>query len=137
MWFYFTSLYSLLQWNRKVPITKVILKVINSILWPMKNGVQLEYVQKNVWFCFISIVSLYFSHKTETISLCKFVFTFAMKWKSANYKSHWNIEVFCWPMKNDVSDLNMSYEKMSDFVSFPLFGFILVIKLRSFYFDVR
>ena len=30
------------------------------------------------------------------------------------------------------SDLNMSLGKMSDFVSFPLFGFTLVIKLRNF-----
>ena len=29
-------------------------------------------------------------------------------------------------------DLNVFYEKMSDFVSFPLFGFTLVIKLRNF-----
>ena len=32
-------------------------------------------------------------------------------------------------------DLNMSHEKMSDFVSFPLFGFALVIKLRNFDFE--
>ena len=31
-----------------------------------------------------------------------------------------------------MSDLNMSYEKMSDFVSFALFGFTLFIKLRNF-----
>ena len=31
-----------------------------------------------------------------------------------------------------VSDLNMFNGKMSDFVSFSLFGFILVIKLRNF-----
>ena len=33
-----------------------------------------------------------------------------------------------------MSDLNMSHGKMSDFdfVSFPLFGFTLVIKLRNF-----
>ena len=31
-----------------------------------------------------------------------------------------------------VSDLNISHEKMSDFVSFPFFGFTLVIKLRNF-----
>ena len=31
-----------------------------------------------------------------------------------------------------VSDLNMSHGKMSDFVSFPLFRFTLVIKLRNF-----
>ena len=34
-----------------------------------------------------------------------------------------------------VSDLNMSHGKRSDFVSFPLFGFTLVIKLR--YFDLK
>ena len=31
-----------------------------------------------------------------------------------------------------VSDLNMSNGQMSDFVSFPLFSFTLVIKLRNF-----
>ena len=31
-----------------------------------------------------------------------------------------------------VSDLNMSHGKMSDFVSFPLHGFTLVIKLGNF-----
>ena len=31
-----------------------------------------------------------------------------------------------------LSDLNMSHEKMSDFVSFPLLRFTLVIKLRNF-----
>ena len=36
-------------------------------------------------------------------------------------------------MKKDmVSDSNMSHEKMSDFISFPLFGLTLVIKLRNF-----
>ena len=30
-----------------------------------------------------------------------------------------------------VSDLNMSHGKMSDLVSFPFFGFTLVIKLRN------
>ena len=30
-----------------------------------------------------------------------------------------------------MSDLNMFHGKMSDFVSFPLFGFTLVIKLRN------
>ena len=30
-----------------------------------------------------------------------------------------------------VSGLNMSHGKMSDFVSLPLFGFALVIKLRN------
>ena len=31
-----------------------------------------------------------------------------------------------------VSDLKMSHGKMSDFVSFSLFGFFLVIKLKKF-----
>ena len=34
-----------------------------------------------------------------------------------------------------MSDLSMSHEKMSDFVSFPMFGFTLVIKLRKFGFE--
>ena len=34
-----------------------------------------------------------------------------------------------------MSDLNMPYGKMSDFVSFPLFEFTLVIKLRNFDFE--
>ena len=33
------------------------------------------------------------------------------------------------------SDLNMSNGKMSDFVSFPFFGFTLVVKLRNFDFE--
>ena len=31
-----------------------------------------------------------------------------------------------------MSDLNLFHGKMSDFVSFQLFGFTLVIKLRNF-----
>ena len=38
------------------------------------------------------------------------------------------------PMKI-MSDLNISFGKMSDFVSFPLFRFTLVIKLRNFAFE--
>ena len=34
-----------------------------------------------------------------------------------------------------VSDLNMPYGKMPDFVSVPLFRFTLVIKLRNFDFE--
>ena len=34
-----------------------------------------------------------------------------------------------------VSDLSMSHGKMSDFFSFPLFGFTLVMKLRNFDFE--
>ena len=43
----------------------------------------------------------------------------------------------CFLIKNDnvMSDLNKSYGKMSNFVSFPLFGFTLLIKLRNFDFE--
>ena len=34
-----------------------------------------------------------------------------------------------------MSDLNMSHGKISDFVSFPLFGFTVIIKLRNFNFE--
>ena len=55
----------------------------------------------------------------------------AMKLKDTNYKGHWNIEVLCdnWKI---MSDINMSHNKISDFVPFPFFGFILIIKLRNF-----
>ena len=55
-------------------------------------------------------------------------------YKSANYKIHWNILVLYdqWKM---MSDLNMSDVKMSDFVSFPLFGYTLAIKRINFRFE--
>ena len=55
---------------------------------------------------------------------------FAIKSKVANNSSHWNILVFCdhWKM---VSDLNISHGKMSDFVSFLLLRYTLVIQLRN------
>ena len=34
-----------------------------------------------------------------------------------------------------MSDLNLFLKKISDFVSFPLFGFTLLIKLRNFDFE--
>ena len=39
--------------------------------------------------------------------------------------------IFFRKKKNMASALNMSHEKLPDFVSFPLLGFILVIKLRK------
>ena len=44
------------------------------------------------------------------------------------------ILVFC-EQRKVMSDLNTSYEEMSDFVSFPLFGFTVIIKLRNFDFE--
>ena len=57
---------------------------------------------KNVWLCFVPIVSLHFCHKTT-----KFRF-----WKSFKY--------FFYQNKYDV---RLFPGKMPDFVSFPLFGF--------------
>ena len=62
------------------------------------------------------------------------VLTFSMRLKSVNYKSHWNILVFYDQWKITL-DLNMFHWKMSDFVSFPLFRFTLVIKLRTLDFE--
>ena len=53
------------------------------------------------------------------------------KMKDANYKSHWNIFLFCEEWKI-MSYLNMYHGRMPDFVSFPLFGFTFVIKLSNF-----
>ena len=85
-----------------------------------RYGVRFEYAPwKNVWFCFISIVWVHFSHKIE-----KF-----------RFESHRNTLLFLNKKKDMLSDFNMSHGKMSDFVSFPLFGFTLVIKLRNFDFE--
>ena len=56
---------------------------------------------------------------------------FCNELKDSNYKIHWNILVFChqWKM---LSDLNASNGKMSEFVSFQLFGLTAVIKMRNF-----
>ena len=57
-----------------------------------------------------------------------------MKLKNANHKSHLNNLVFIdqWNLK---SNLSMAHGKISDFVSSPLFGFTLVIKLRNVDFE--
>ena len=60
----------------------------------------------------------------QFISLYLFVPIFAVKLKDANYKTHWNISVFSNQWKI-MSDLNMSHEKMSHFVLFPLSGFTI------------
>ena len=67
---------------------------------------------ENVWFCFIFIVWVHFSQK-------KF-----------DFEINWNNLIF-FDKKYMTSDLNMSYGKMADLVSFPSFGFTLFIKLRN------
>ena len=122
---YLRSLCSLLQWNWKVPFIKVViiisdLKNVSFCLFNLlclgsfdfeshwntltffdkkRYGVIFEYVAgKNVWFCFISIVWVYFGHKTE-----KFWF-----WKSLNY-----FNVF---LIKRMSDFITSCQTVSDLV---------------------
>ena len=96
-----------------------------------KKRVRFEYVPwKNVWFCFIYIVWVHFIHKIENFRCLKY----------------WNT-LINFDKKDMVSDLNMSYGKMSDFVLFPLFWSSLVIKRRKsdfeshwntlIYFDIK
>ena len=43
-----------------------------SILPPIENDARFSYISwKNVWFCFISIVWVHFSHKTGKFRFCK------------------------------------------------------------------
>ena len=51
--------------------------------------------------------------------------------RNFDFESHINIFII-FDKKDMVSDLNMSHGEMPDFVSFPLFGFNLVRKLRNF-----
>ena len=55
-------------------------------------------------------------------------------WNMSVKKSHWNMFSILRPMENDV---RFEYDpwKMPDCVSFPLFEFTLVIKLRNYEFE--
>ena len=158
MWFYFTLLDLTHFCNEIEKSVKY-----SSILRPMKNNFRFEYVPwKNLWFCFIAIVWVLFSHRTKKFRFWKslkyfkrygvifeyfpwkngwFCFS-SIIWVHFSHKSEkvrfWNslkyFNIFWWK-KEMVADLNMSHWKMSDFVSFPLLGFTLVIKLRSFDFE--
>ena len=64
------------------------------------------------------------------ISLYLVMLTFATRLKSVNYKTFKYLSILR-PMKI-MSDLKMSPEKSSDFVSCLLVGFTLVIQLRNF-----
>ena len=81
-------------------------------MWTRKNTARFAHVPFN-------FISLY---------VC--VFTFTMKLKDPNYKSYWNILVFCdqWKMMSDVS---MSDGKTCHLALSLLFGFPLVITLRN------
>ena len=66
-----------------------------------------------------------------------FEFTLFIKLRNFDFESHWNTLIFLNTLnkKDMLSDLNMTHGKMSDFDSFLLFGFNLVIKLRNFNFE--
>ena len=61
-----------------------------------------------------------------------FPFRFALVIKLTNFgfESHWNTLIL-FDKKVMMSDWDMLHERMSDLVSFPLFGFTLVIKLQE------
>ena len=71
------------------------------------------------------------------VSFSLFGFTSVMKLRNFDFENHWNILIFFnkKDMTSDLNSLNMSHGKTSDFVSFPLFGFTLVMKLRNFDFE--
>ena len=123
----------------------------------MKNNLIFDYVQrKNVWYCLTSIVWVHFSLKIEKLWFWKslkyfntvrfeyapwkniwfcllpmFGFILVIKLRNYDFESHWNA-LIDFDKKKMFSDLNISHENMSDFVSFPLFTFTLDIKLRIF-----
>ena len=91
-----------------------------SILWLMKNNVRFACVlYKNIWFCFISIIWVHFSHKTEKNWF----------WKSLKYL-YKKIQFF-WKKGYDVRFEYVPWK----IVLLPLFGFTLVIKIRNFDFE--
>ena len=51
-----------------------------------------------------------------------------------DFESHWNTFVF-FDKKDMVSAFTMSHRETSDFVSFPLFGITLIMKLTNFDFE--
>ena len=123
----------------------------------MKNNLIFDYVQrKNVWYCLTSIVWVHFSLKIEKLWFWKslkyfntvrfeyapwkniwfcllpmFGFILVIKLRNSDFESHWNA-LIDFDKKKMFSDLNISHENISDFVSFPLFTFTLDIKLRIF-----
>ena len=70
----------------------------------------------------------------DFISIYLFVHNFAIKLKSANHIIYSNI-LAIYDQSKIMSDLNMFHGKVSDFVSFPLFGFTLVMNLRNIDFE--
>ena len=86
----------------------------------------LNSVHNSAWKCFqICTCTVLFEFL--------FTLTLAMKLKDVNYESSWSILVFCdqWKM---TSSLNMSHEKMSDFISFFIVRVPFSHKTEKFWF---
>ena len=103
--FFCTCLFSLLQWKMMSELN-------------MSHAIYVSHI--SMWFCFTFILWVYFSHKTL---------------RNFDFESHWNTLTFLIKKKCAPSDFHVSHGKMSDFVSFSLFGLTLVIKLRNFDFE--
>ena len=79
---------------------------------------------------------------SDFVSLPLFGLISLIKMRNYNFESHWNFDKFdikkLWyffDKKHITSDFNMSHKKMSDFVSLPLFGFTIVIKMGNYDFE--
>ena len=66
------------------------------------------------------------------MATCLILKSFEIPW-DPYFESHWNALIY-FDKKRYAVDLNMSHRKMSDFVSFSLFEFTLVMKLINFEF---
>ena len=60
-------------------------------------SVRFEYVPwKNVWFCFISIILVHFSHKTENSSFLKSLKWFKVFWKKNDVRIEYVLSNSVW-----------------------------------------
>ena len=88
----------------------------------------LNSIQEGASKYWLSIFSFFLLGFTLALKLEKFWFWNSMKYFSVFYKKEIYIYIYI---------CLMSHEKMSDFVSFLLLGFTLVIKLRNFDFEIE
>ena len=121
----FTCLCSLFLYSWKLPITKVF----------FKRNFLVFYDQLQI----ISNLNMSHWNMSNFVLLWLFEFTLFIKLRNFDFESHWNTLIFLNTLnkKYMLSDLNMTHGKMSDFDSFLLFGFNLVIKLWNFSFEGR
>ena len=82
-----------------------------SILPPLKNDVRFEYVPQN------------FSFHPDFVSFLLFDLTLVIKLTNFGFKSRLNNLIFKKKKRIRHLDLNLAHRKVSDFVSFPFFGF--------------